>query len=251
MKKASNHSQHAYATIRERITSGQLASGAIVSEAAFAKELGLSRTPVGEALRRLSHEGLVDQIPRYGTIVRSLSRDELQELFEIRQGLEGIAAAKAAANISDGVLQELELLCAAIDEEIRAARKTGANALEADALQRFLAADMAFHMLIITSAGNRRLSELLEQTRSISSMFHARRGIHSLGRAASANKWHRRIVAALAAKDGVEASALVAKHIQQSCEESLEVERVTAPVVSLGTLNLPPSMRMALKEVTG
>ncbi|MCO6046235.1 GntR family transcriptional regulator [Aeoliella sp. ICT_H6.2] len=250
MKNRPSHSQVAYAAIRERITSGELSSGAIVSEAAIAKELGLSRTPVGEALRRLSHEGLVDQIPRYGTVVRSLSPRDLRELFEVRQALEGMAAAKAAQQITAEVLEELELLCVAIDAEITSAQTCGANSLEGDALSRFLAADMAFHMLIISSARNRRLGEILEQTRSISSMFYARRGVHSLSRVIDANRWHRKILDALIAKDSAKASELVISHIQHSCEQSLQSHADGEAPVTLGTLNLPPSMRMALKAVT-
>ncbi|WP_425399427.1 GntR family transcriptional regulator [Aeoliella sp.] len=250
MKNRQSHSQLAYAAIRERITSGELASGAMVSEAAIAKELGLSRTPVGEALRRLSHEGLVDQIPRYGTVVRSLSQEDLRELFEIRQALEGMAAAKAADRITAEVLEELELLCVAIDTEITSAQSSGATALEGEALNRFLAADMAFHMLIISSARNRRLGDILEQTRSISSMFYARRGVHSLQRVIDANDWHRKILAALVARDSARASELVINHIQHSCDQSLRSEDNGDAPINLGTLNLPPSMRMALKAVT-
>lgn len=250
MKNRPSHSQVAYAAIRERITSGELASGAIVSEAAIAKELGLSRTPVGEALRRLSHEGLVDQIPRYGTVVRTLSQQDLRELFEVRQALEGMAASKAATQITAEVLEELELLCMAIDTEIASAQSCGATELEGEALNRFLAADMAFHMLIISSARNRRLSEILEQTRSISSMFYARRGVHSLRRVIDANQWHRKILDALIAKDPARASQLVISHIEYSCEQSLQSQHDGDAPVTLGTLNLPPAMRMALKAVT-
>ncbi|MCA9241731.1 MAG: GntR family transcriptional regulator [Planctomycetales bacterium] len=231
MVKRTTHSHHAYSAIREQITSGQLSPGAVVSEAALAKQLGLSRTPVGEALRRLAHEGLVDQIPRYGTVVRSLSTEELRELFEIREALEGMAAAKAALNISLAAIEEMEVLCEAIDAEIQAARARGESALEGDALNRFLAADMSFHMHIIGAARNRRLSALLEQTRSISSMFHARRGVHSLERVIDANQWHRKILAALVDRDPDRASQLVVSHVQHSCSQSLLAPELSdAPV---------------------
>src|SRR3954465_7670210 len=152
--------QKAYEHLQEGVLSGRLRSGAVISEAGLAKELGISRTPVGEAIRQLVREGLVEQVPRYGTIVRSIDRRELTDLYEMREALESYAAAKAAEHISGPILERLQQFCdvmAAIGRELREA---GASELDEPSLRRFLAADMAFHMLIIEASGNRRMIEV-------------------------------------------------------------------------------------------
>ena len=245
MHKRVSRSSEAYSRLRERITTGQLAPGSVVSEAALAKDLGLSRTPIGEAQRRLSHEGLVEQVPRYGTIVREVSTGELVELFEIREALEGMAASKAAERISPEALGELASLCDSIEAEVSDATQASSQRLDGESLRRFLAADMAFHMLIIASAGNRRLTDLIENTRSISSMFNARRGEHSVERIRSANNAHRSIVEALSARDAATAQTLVVNHIRTSREQSLAQRENQSPV-RLGTINLPDFVRQDL-----
>jgi DNA-binding GntR family transcriptional regulator len=245
MHKRPNRTSEAYLRLRERITTGQLAPGSVVSEASLAKDLGVSRTPIGEALRRLSHEGLVEQVPRYGTIVREVSTSELVELFEIREALEGMAATKAAERMTPEALEELDALCLTIEVELDSAQSTGKTRLEGESLSRFLAADLAFHMLIIASAGNRRLTDLIENTRSISSMFKARRGEHSVSRIRNANTAHRAIHRALAARNGRQAHDAVVDHIRTSREESLR-QREASPPVCLAALNLPDFIRQDL-----
>lgn len=247
MHKPPNRSRQAYVSLRERIASGELAPGSVVSEASLAKELGLSRTPIGEALRRLSHEGLVEQVPRYGTIVKQVSSEELIELFEVREALEGMAAAKAAQRISDDAIAELRTLCDKITEVLSEAEAAGHDEIKGEALRRFLSADLALHMLIIASAGNRRLYELAENTRSLSSTFTARRGVHSIERIRGANDMHRRIVDALSTRDGGTARELIVLHIQTSCRQSLD-HHAARPPVSLGTINLPDSVRQDLAD---
>ena len=100
--------QQAYASIHLRILSGAFQPGFVLSEAVLAKELGVSRTPVGEALRELAGLGLVEQVPRYGTIVRRISRDEIVELYELRAGLEPYTVALAVQRIGAEDIARLE-----------------------------------------------------------------------------------------------------------------------------------------------
>src|SRR3954469_20008540 len=103
--------QKAYDHLQEGVLSGRLRSGTVISEQALARELGISRTPVGEAIRQLVREGLVEQVPRYGTIVRSIDRRELIDLYEMREAIESYAAAKAAELVSDAALDRLQQFC--------------------------------------------------------------------------------------------------------------------------------------------
>src|SRR5690349_13215528 len=122
--------QKAYEHLQEGVLSGRLRSGTVISEAALAKELGISRTPVGEAIRQLVREGLVEQVPRYGTIVRSIDRQELTDLYEMREALESFAAAKAAEHITEPMLNRLQQyveVMKRIEDELRDA---GASELD-------------------------------------------------------------------------------------------------------------------------
>lgn len=246
MQRHSRHSQHVYSKIRDRITTGELSPGEVMSEANLAKEYGLSRTPVGEALRQLANEGLVVQVPRYGTVVREIPAEELEELFEIREALECLAVGKATLRISQEGLDELKGLCDAIDAEVERLNESGAAALDREGLRRFLAADMAFHMLIIANAGNQRLIQVLEQTRAVSLMFNAQRGDHPVSRLVEANAAHRSILAAMADRDPEQAQLRLVNHIRTSRDESLKTAPAPSPSVSLGSINLPTFVRRDL-----
>lgn len=246
---SASRSQQAYWQLHEKISSGELEPGSVVSEASLAKDLGLSRTPIGEALRRLAEEGIVEQVPRYGTIVREIPTSELAELFEIREALEGMAAGKAAERITPSSLEDIARLCDTIDQEIAGAKARHAKRLEDEPLRRFLAADMAFHLLIIASAGNRRLLDMIQQTRSVSLMFKARRGEHSIERVEQAGSAHRAILQALTERDSAEATRLVVSHIRASREQSLSDQPKPRNGVNLGTINLPHFVKQNLAEL--
>ena len=98
MKQGSPLTHQAYQHIQAEILAGRFAAGTLISETRIAEELGISRTPVGEAIRTLASEGWVEQQPRRGTIVRSFSRREIIELYELREALETFAAGKAAGS---------------------------------------------------------------------------------------------------------------------------------------------------------
>lgn len=87
---------HAYETIRAKILSGELAEGERLTEQGIAGDLGISRTPVRDAIRQLIHEGFVERGNGYNTRVASFPEDELEQIFEIRRRLESYAAFRAA-----------------------------------------------------------------------------------------------------------------------------------------------------------
>ncbi|MDA8062265.1 MAG: GntR family transcriptional regulator [Actinomycetota bacterium] len=106
----------AYAALREGIVSGQHAGGARLEEETLAAALGVSRTPVREALRRLHAEGLVQVEPRRGARVSTWGAEELDEIFELRALVEGYGAARAATRVTEAQLAQLEDLCEAMEE---------------------------------------------------------------------------------------------------------------------------------------
>jgi DNA-binding GntR family transcriptional regulator len=213
--------QKAYEHVQASIFSGKLKAGVVISEATLAKELGISRTPVGEAIRQLASEGLVEQVPRYGTIVRPIDRRELLELYEMREALESYAAGRAAEHMTSEVLTRLRQFCdvmKAIAEELRVGN-TGE--LDEAGLRRFLAADMAFHLLIIEASGNRRMIQVVKNMRTLSRVFRMKRIRHDLRVVRQAHDFHLRILEALRQGDATAARQLMAEHIGRSKQDAL------------------------------
>jgi DNA-binding GntR family transcriptional regulator len=201
--------------------SGRLRSGTVISEAGLAKELGISRTPVGEAIRQLVREGLVEQVPRYGTIVRSIDRQELIDLYEMREALESYAAAKASQVITAEALAKLQQFVDVMQRIELELRQAGASELDEPSLRRFLAADMAFHMLIIEASGNRRMIEVVKNMRTVSRIFRMRRAPHQLPVVHKAYEYHSLILDALRARDPEAARKHMSDHIAAGKEETL------------------------------
>jgi DNA-binding GntR family transcriptional regulator len=243
--------QKAYDHLQEGVLSGRLRSGTVISEAALARELGISRTPVGEAIRQLVREGLVEQVPRYGTIVRSIDRRELIDLYEMREALESYAAAKAAEHLSEPMLNRLEQFCDVMErigQELQASGGTGE--LDEPSLRRFLAADMAFHMLIIEASGNRRMIEVVKNMRTVSRIFRMRRAPHHLPVVHRAHEYHRRVLVALRARDAEAARKAMLEHIAAGKNETLSrlsPEQTDGAGSVLG--ELPPEMLKELDEI--
>lgn len=104
-----------YEHLKQRILSGDLAGGTRLQPVEIGAELGVSRTPVREALHRLDIEGLVTINPNRGVIVTSLTLDEVRELFKIRTALEMLAASEAAPRLHEDALDEFELLMRRMD----------------------------------------------------------------------------------------------------------------------------------------
>src|SRR5258708_6678592 len=107
--------EHAYKHIHGKLLAGEMPAGHVVSEHSLAREIGISRTPVREAIRRLEQEGILEQVPRYGTIVRRPERRDLEELYQLREALEPYAVAQAAGRLGPQDLITLGKLC----DEIR------------------------------------------------------------------------------------------------------------------------------------
>jgi DNA-binding GntR family transcriptional regulator len=101
--------------LRERIVSGTLAAGTKIDQQALAEELGVSRMPVREALRRLSAEGFVELISHRGAVVAELSHDEIIEIYEMRAVLQGLAARLAVPHYTDEYVDEIKQILDRLD----------------------------------------------------------------------------------------------------------------------------------------
>jgi DNA-binding GntR family transcriptional regulator len=173
-------SQRAYSALLSRIQSGALVSGAYLVESEIATDLGLSRTPVREAIRRLAAEGLVRTEGRRRAIVREFDDDAVDELYEIRARLEGYAAHRAASRIAAPTLESLREL----------AREMESCVGNADAA-RFADLNDRFHQAILDAAHGEHLTAALRPILQIQ-LLMLQRYRHRIVEHLERSCWHHR-----------------------------------------------------------
>lgn len=197
-------SERAQAALREEILTGTLAAGAHLGEVELADRLGVSRTPVREALSRLAAEGLVELHPHRGARVATFSEADLDDIFGIRTALEPRATALAAARATAADLDELDELAGRM-------LSVGGPGLGQD-LDALVALNRRFHARLLEIADTPALASAL------AGVVHAPvvlRTFHTYDAASLARSLahHAEIVAALRARDGGWASAVMVSHI--------------------------------------
>lgn len=212
----------AYNTILDEITSGKIVAGTAISEHSLAKKMGISRTPVREAIRRLKHEGVVEQYPRCGTVVRYPSADEIRKMYQFREALECYVVRYAASVATTEDIRKLEALVERNREMAHALREGGEEALSGDALKQFVEVDMAFHQYLLGLSGNRRILKSVQESSVITRIFGTPRQSHDLSTVSLVYRRHARIVQCLRDGDGEKAAHYMAEHISASCEKMLE-----------------------------
>lgn len=241
-----------YSQLQSELLSGQLLPGAVISEKQLADRLGMSRTPVGEAVRKLVSEGFIEQLPRYGTVVKEITIHDVAEIYELREAIEPYAARKAAGKLSPAQLKQLEILCNAIEKIAEDLDKTKSKVLEGELLRRFLAADMAFHMLIVRVAANSRMQKVVSDSRAVSQVFRIRRRSHDSAIVLGACSFHKHILKALRERDGQAASKWMFDHIHQSMNETLAYfgqREAAPPSPAFDSLGLPEDLAKELEQV--
>ena len=141
-------------TLRQAILRGELKPGERLMEIALSQRLGVSRTPVREAIRMLEQEGLVIMIPRKGAQVAEISEKDLKDVLEVRLGLEELAVRIACQRITEEELEELERAVKEFEE-----------AMKEDDLGVLAAADVKVHEVIYGSTHNKRLVQIISNIR--------------------------------------------------------------------------------------
>ena len=188
--------------LRQAIIDGTLEPGERLMEVQLAEALGVSRTPVREALRQLELEGFIVMVPRKGAYVADLSTKDVADVLEIRGALEALAASLAAERIEE---EELELL-----ERLLVESKEAAKAKD---IEQMIKIDTRFHDILYQASRNKRLvqivsnlSEQIQRYRT-TSLAYPGRLIHTL-------KEHRLLVDALAERNADLSPKLAREHIE-------------------------------------
>lgn len=228
-KDSSRHSQshRALMGVRDLIISGDVPSGARLSEVALAERLGISRTPLRAALARLEQEGLVDPIPSGGYAVRRFSRAEVIDAIELRGVLEGTALRLAAERgVAPARMAELHRLLVDLDETMSGEVKD----IEFD---RYVELNASFHELMAGLASTTIRREIERVTSlpfaSPSAFLDKQADVPAFRRSLyDAQAQHRAMVNAIELREGARAEALAREHARlarQNLEHVLDEDR--------------------------
>jgi DNA-binding GntR family transcriptional regulator len=202
----------AHQAIKEAIRENVFPPGYQAAEADIARQLGMSRTPIHEAMTRLQEEGLVRILPRRGILVCALMPEDIQEIYEVIIALEGAAAERISLSseaIRTSLLQTLEAATDAMDA-----------ALKHDDLLSWARADQQFHDAMVSQCGNRRLTRMVG---TVTDQSHRTRTLTLQLRptpARSAGE-HRAIIAAIRSGNGPAANQAARAHRQNARDQIL------------------------------
>jgi DNA-binding GntR family transcriptional regulator len=203
----------AYEEIRDAIIALRLQPGDSLREAALAERLGVSKTPVREALGRLEKEGLVETTSFKGAVVSSYSREDLVEIYELRELLEGAAARTAVERSSAEALDRLRTIV----ERSRELRAAG----ELDALADLLG---EFDDVVYAQVENSRIAALIANLRAHLSRI-GKLTEQIPGRVEASVEEHAAIVRAIGERDADEAERLMRAHIRSVLADQLDAMR--------------------------
>ena len=200
-------------TLRQEIFNGALAPGSFVDEAVLCVRLEISRTPLREALKVLTAEGLVRHEPRRGCFVNEVTEQDLDEIFPVIALLEGRCAHEAALHASDADLVALEALHDMLQKAAHGKR-----------IVDYYETNYAIHEAIITLANNRWLAQVIGDLRKILKLARLQQ-LHAPGRLEQSLSEHMAVFAALKARDGEGAEAAMRTHLTRQREALRELTR--------------------------
>jgi DNA-binding GntR family transcriptional regulator len=215
--------EQAYRHIRRKLLEGTLSTGTRLSPTVLAREIGMSHTPVREAISQLQSEGLVVYTPHHGAFVRQLTRHELIEIVDLRTTLECHAVAQAARRITREQLRELDERWRELERASKACNVPCKNESEVVPLGAAASlADLQFHMVLLRAAGNRLAMRVIEDHRIMTMMFGHRTGspeVWGTDRSGESDKnleVHRSIYDAVRRHDPQTARRAMALHMRRA-----------------------------------
>jgi DNA-binding GntR family transcriptional regulator len=214
--------EKAYVALQQKMLSGEFPAGSPISEASLARELGISRTPLREAIGQLIAQGFLRPIPNRGTVVLEFGKRDIAEIYDVREALELYSVDKAAAGpIRASDAEELVRLA----DEMLALRaeldQAGQSRLDVSQMRRFVASDLRYHNLLLRLADNVRLIKAVGDGRVLLNAFAIRRRGHDAAQLEQIHRYHRGIVDAVVRQDVAEARRLLGEHIRLSKQERL------------------------------
>ncbi len=195
-----NLSEAVYEIIKQRLLNQQVEPGTKLREEDLADQLGVSRTPVREAINKLERETLVEVIPRYGTFVANISSKDVEEIYQIREALECLAMRLALPRFKKSKLLELTRI-----------HKECETPMEKDDFDPFIKVDTAFHHLLVRLSKNERLRRLMSNLDNQIRLCRLE-SFSVPGRAKKSLEEHQRIIEAMLKENAEEAEDLLRQH---------------------------------------
>lgn len=196
-------------TLRQAILRGELEPGERLMEIALAQKLGVSRTPIREAIRKLELEGLVVMVPRKGAEVADITEKDLRDVLEVRTALEALSVELAIKNMTDEDIEALRMA----NEDFK--ELSGGNEL-----MKLAEADVAFHEIIYIATNNNRLIQIINNLRE--QMYRYRlEYIKDESARPQLIKEHQEIIDAMLAKDVERARVAITRHVENQEENIL------------------------------
>lgn len=200
-----------YDKVREDILKGRYCAGDKIVEIKVADELGVSRTPVREALKQLELHGLVDNIPNRGVIVKGISQEEIKDILVVRHSIEGLVGQWAAERITDVEIKELE-----------DTNDLMSFYLMKQDFDKFYDQNLKFHEIIYSAAKSRYLENVLKDFQFF--IKNSKENIFaSSDRLTVSLKEHEMIIKALKSRDCVAARKAMVDHIKNANEVIFEI----------------------------
>ncbi|SMB86667.1 transcriptional regulator, GntR family [Desulfonispora thiosulfatigenes DSM 11270] len=193
-----------FETLRDAIINQTLRPGERLMEIQLAEEMGVSRTPVREAIRKLELEGFAVMVPRKGAYVAGISIKDINEVFEIRGALEVLAVGLAAQRITEEEIEEIQRHLIKETEET-----------EANNLRSIVEIDTTFHDLLYKAARNQKLLQIINNLQEQLHRFRSA-SLARPGRGMVALEEHKKIIEALIARDVDLAKQLAKTHIEKA-----------------------------------
>ena len=199
--------------LRDQIFAGELSPGAFVDENRLCEQLAISRTPLREALKVLTAEGLIRHEPRRGCFVNEVTEQDLDEIFPVIALLEGRCAFEAAQQATDADIAALE----GLHQQLQSSADQGR-------IPDYYSANYAIHEAIIAMAGNKWLAQVISDLRKILKLARLQQ-LNAPGRLAQSLAEHMAIFAALKARDAEGADAAMRTHLTRQREALRQLAR--------------------------
>lgn len=201
-------SERAYSYLRDSIYSGHFKPGQVVTEDELAGVVGVSRTPVREAIRRASADGFLELEGFRRARVSNFTDEDTRDIFEMRAVLEALAAERAATRITDAEIGQLERLT----DSLEAATRAGGESL----LREFADFNNEFHKIVLRASHSRQIVQVLEHLIETPLMLHKRFEGSLIGNLERTIRHHRAIITALKARDPKWAHAEIMAHLMSA-----------------------------------
>ncbi len=238
----------AYRTITKKLMSSELVAGQKLSEQTIASECGISRTPVREAIRRLTEEGLLYQVPSSGTYVARLNRHQLIDAYEVRMAIECFTLDRAIKNLTKESRLELRRSCDDMHRIAVSLRTRKNPILDGGPLVTFLTADLSFHLLLLKAAGNNFAIKIVTSAYERNHFFGHYSHRRDLNHVAWAWHHHAEIERAIRRGDSDVACRWLRTHITRSMNDALAAFDL-ATAISTTTKQIDP-VNHALSQLT-